>query len=57
MKNRIFGFLLGSTVTGVASYFYVYEEYKHANDLLAEDIDVSSGVRMRGRGWGNADLG
>jgi len=25
----------------VASYFYVYEEYKLATDLMTEDIDVS----------------
>jgi hypothetical protein len=37
---RIFGFLLGATVAGAASYYYVYEEYKVANDLLTEDIDV-----------------
>ncbi|CCX32542.1 hypothetical protein FPQ18DRAFT_256212 [Pyronema domesticum] len=39
-RGGIFGFLLGSTVTGTASYFYIYEEYKLANDLLTEDIDA-----------------
>ena len=39
--RSIFGFLLGATVTGAASYFYVYEEYKLGNELLTEDIDVS----------------
>ncbi|KAI5846163.1 hypothetical protein BZA05DRAFT_407112 [Tricharina praecox] len=39
-RGGIFGFLLGSTVAGVGSYFYVYEEYKLANDLLTEDIDA-----------------
>jgi hypothetical protein len=39
---RIFGFLLGVTAAGAASYFYVYEEYKVTNDLLTEDIDVCS---------------
>jgi len=39
-RGGIFGFLLGSIVTGAASYLYIYEEYKVANDLLAEDIDA-----------------
>ena len=38
--SRILGFLLGSTITGAASYLYIYEEYRVANDLLTEDIDV-----------------
>lgn len=42
-RGGIFGFLLGCTTTGIASYFYIYEEYKLANDLLNEDID---GLRM-----------
>ncbi|KAA8900502.1 hypothetical protein FN846DRAFT_909246 [Sphaerosporella brunnea] len=38
-RGGIFGFLLGATVAGAASYFYVYEEYKVANEMLTEDID------------------
>lgn len=38
--NRIYGFLFGVVVAGGTSYFYVYEEYKAANDQLAEDVDV-----------------
>ena len=37
---RIFGFLLGSTLTGAGVYYYVLEEYKVSNELLNEDIYV-----------------
>jgi hypothetical protein len=39
-ENSIFGYLLGSTLTGIGSYIYIYEEYKVASELLSEDIDV-----------------
>jgi len=38
-RGGIFGFLLGSTLAGVGSYVYVYEEYRVASELLTEDID------------------
>ena len=41
-KNRIFGFLLGSTLAGAATYYYILEEYRVSNELLTEDIYVSN---------------
>lgn len=38
--NRLFGFFLGSSLTGAAVYYYVLEEYRVANELLTEDIYV-----------------
>lgn len=40
--GRIFGFLLGSTLAGAGTYYYILEEYKVSNELLTEDIYVSS---------------
>ena len=37
---RLFGFLLGSFLSGGAAYSYLLKEYKTANDLLTEDIYV-----------------
>ncbi|RSL63493.1 hypothetical protein CEP53_004416 [Fusarium sp. AF-6] len=34
----LFGFLLGSFLSGSAAYSYLLKEYKTANDLLTEDI-------------------
>lgn len=36
----LFGFLLGSFVSGGAAYSYLLKEYKISNDLLTEDIYV-----------------
>lgn len=36
----LFGFLLGSFLSGSAAYSYLLKEYKTANDLLTEDIYV-----------------
>lgn len=38
--DRLFGFFLGSTLTGAGVYYYVLEEYWVANELLKEDIYV-----------------
>jgi len=38
--NRIFGFLLGSTLAGASVYYYILAEYKVSNELLTEDIYV-----------------
>ena len=38
---RMFGFLLGSTLAGAGTYYYILEEYKVSNELLTEDIYVS----------------
>lgn len=36
----MFGFLLGSSVSGAAAYLYLLEEYKVSNELLTEDVEV-----------------
>ncbi len=38
----MFGFLLGSTLAGAGTYYYILEEYKVSNELLTEDIYVST---------------
>jgi hypothetical protein len=38
--SRLFGFLLGSTLTGAGVYYYVLDEYKISNEVLTEDIYV-----------------
>jgi len=42
LTTRIFGFLLGSTVAGAGLYYYVVDEYRVSNELLTEDVYVSS---------------
>ncbi|KAK8139833.1 hypothetical protein PG984_000956 [Apiospora sp. TS-2023a] len=37
-RGGLFGFLLGSTLTGGSVYTYVLQEYKASNELLTEDI-------------------
>ncbi|KAL5347002.1 hypothetical protein V496_03594 [Pseudogymnoascus sp. VKM F-4515 (FW-2607)] len=37
-RGGLFGFFLGSTLTGAGVYYYVLEEYWVANELLKEDI-------------------
>ncbi|KAI9722648.1 MAG: hypothetical protein M1812_001579 [Candelaria pacifica] len=37
-RGGLFGFLLGSTVSGAGVYYYILEEYKVSNELLTEDI-------------------
>lgn len=37
---RLFGFLLGSVLTGSGVYYYILEEYRVSNELLTEDIYV-----------------
>ena len=39
---RLFGFFFGSTLTGAGIYYYVLDEYKLSNELLTEDIYVST---------------
>ena len=40
LHNRMFGFLLGSTLAGAGTWFYIMEEYRVSNELLTEDIYV-----------------
>ncbi|CAK7242555.1 MAG: hypothetical protein STHCBS139747_004050 [Sporothrix thermara] len=37
-RGGLFGFLLGTTLTGSSVYYYVLTEYKASNDQLTEDI-------------------
>lgn len=36
----MFGFLLGTTLAGAGTYYYVLDEYRVSNELLTEDIYV-----------------
>lgn len=38
--NRLFGFLLGATLAGSGSYYYILQDYKASNELLQDDIYV-----------------
>jgi hypothetical protein len=40
LRDRLFGFLLGSTLAGASVYYYILEEYKVSNEMLTEDIYV-----------------
>lgn len=46
-RSRLFGFFFGSTLTGAGIYYYVLDEYKLSNELLTEDIYVSSTMPLR----------
>jgi len=37
-RGGLFGFLLGSTLTGAGVYYYILDEYKVSNEILTEDI-------------------
>ncbi|KFA48536.1 hypothetical protein S40293_00268 [Stachybotrys chartarum IBT 40293] len=37
-RSGLFGFLLGTVLSGASVYTYLVQEYKTANDLLSEDI-------------------
>ncbi|KAL9583108.1 MAG: hypothetical protein Q9212_002902 [Teloschistes hypoglaucus] len=34
----MFGFLLGTTLAGASSFYYIIDEYRVSNELLTEDI-------------------
>lgn len=38
--NRLFGFLVGATLAGSGTYYYVVQDYKASNELLQDDIYV-----------------
>ncbi len=42
LLHRLFGFFFGSTLTGAGIYYYVLDEYRLSNELLTEDIYVST---------------
>ncbi|KAI9902953.1 hypothetical protein N3K66_002305 [Trichothecium roseum] len=37
-RSGLFGFLLGTAITGASVYSYLVGEYKASNELLTEDI-------------------
>lgn len=39
-RGGVTGFLLGVTLTGVGSYYYLLDQYKNANTVLIADIAV-----------------
>lgn len=43
--NRLFGFLLGATLAGTGSYYYILQDYKTSNELLQDDIYVRYRIR------------
>lgn len=40
LRYRMFGFLLGTTLAGAGTYYYILDEYRVSNELLTEDIYV-----------------
>lgn len=38
VKGGFVGFLLGITVTGAASYYYLLDQYKIANNVVVADV-------------------
>ena len=40
-RSGLVGFLMGSTLAGLGTWFYIMEEYRVSNELLTEDIYVS----------------
>ncbi|CUM63718.1 uncharacterized protein PRCAT00001302001 [Priceomyces carsonii] len=38
IKGSLFGFLLGVTLTGVGSYYYLLDKYKLANGIIIADV-------------------
>ncbi|KAI4168495.1 MAG: hypothetical protein LQ343_006382 [Gyalolechia ehrenbergii] len=37
-RGGMFGFLLGTTLAGAVTYYYILDEYRVSNELLTEDI-------------------
>lgn len=38
VKGGLVGFLLGVTVTGAGSYYYLLDQYKIANNVVVADV-------------------
>lgn len=38
VRGGLFGFLLGVTATGAASYYYLLDQYKIANNVVVADV-------------------
>ncbi|KAI4146167.1 MAG: hypothetical protein L6R39_003558 [Caloplaca ligustica] len=41
-RGGMFGFLLGTTLAGAGTYYYILDEYRVSNELLTEDIYTRS---------------
>ncbi|KAF2229132.1 hypothetical protein EV356DRAFT_456443 [Viridothelium virens] len=50
-RGGLFGFLLGSVVSGSGLYYYVLNEYKVSNELLTEDIYALQAAVQRIEGY------
>ncbi|KAI4288709.1 MAG: hypothetical protein L6R35_002030 [Caloplaca aegaea] len=37
-RGGMFGFLLGTTLAGGGTYYYILDDYRVSNELLTEDI-------------------
>lgn len=38
VRGGLLGFLVGVTVTGAGSYYYLLDEYKNANNVVVADV-------------------
>ncbi|CDK27500.1 unnamed protein product [Kuraishia capsulata CBS 1993] len=38
LKGTLFGFLLGVTITGFGSYYYLVDEYKSSSNAVVSDV-------------------
>ncbi|KAK7745497.1 hypothetical protein SLS53_002995 [Cytospora paraplurivora] len=46
-RGGLFGFLLGATLAGSGTYYYVLQDYKASNELLQDDINALQAATHR----------
>ncbi|KUI66135.1 hypothetical protein VM1G_01615 [Cytospora mali] len=46
-RGGLFGFLLGATLAGSGTYYYVLQDYKASNELLQDDIYALQAATQR----------
>ncbi|CAN8099364.1 unnamed protein product [Discula destructiva] len=46
-RGGLFGFLLGATLAGTGSYYYILTDYKASNELLQDDIYALQAATQR----------
>ncbi|KAF3762449.1 hypothetical protein M406DRAFT_294153 [Cryphonectria parasitica EP155] len=46
-RGGLFGFLLGATLAGSGSYYYILQDYKASNELLQDDIYALQAATQR----------
>ena len=51
IRDRLFGFLLGTATAGAGMYYYVIDEYRVSNQLLTEDIYALQSAVQRIEGY------